>query len=88
MWFKGSNPFPPVEVVMYVMVPDGRFKICGRGQVFSFNTEEQSLAKDLEVGDTIIVDEKKWEITGIERYWKAMYPPIPGVNLGVVVKEQ
>lgn len=58
------------------------FNIIGRGLVYTVD------AGPYKIGDTVEFDGKEYEIRGIEQFMKMMSPPIPGDQMGLVVREK
>jgi translation elongation factor EF-Tu-like GTPase len=65
-----------------------KFTVSGRGTILTANkhdyTDEEY--QQLKIGNKVIYKGETYEITGIEMYWKPISPPIPGDNIGLIVK--
>ena len=72
--------------MIYDIEPENSFKVAGRGQIFTANRLDQPDVVKVKIGDHIRTKGQLWLVRGIETFVKPMDRPIPGDNVGFVVR--
>ena len=62
--------------------------IKGRGKIIIVNRFTCGDVFDAQVGDELKVDDRIYNITALDKFYKLLSPPIPGDNIGFIVKEK
>ena len=61
------------------------FNIKGRGKVITARLDDSEECPD--IGTRIEWKGKEYEVIAVERFMKLLSPPIPGNNIGLLVRE-
>lgn len=74
-------------MVNVVLISHDSWTIIGKGLIFNVNRHDSPEVEDVVMGDIVNINNRLWDVIGIERAIKPMDPPLPGDNYGLVVKE-
>lgn len=66
-------------------IGEDEFNILGRGKVITTTIEFEDDLPAL--GEIVVINNKFYEVLGIERFMKLLSTPIPSKNVGLLVKE-
>lgn len=76
-------PMGAANPALWMAVED-IFHITGRGTVLTGQLQGDG---QLSVGDALVCDGQRWQVSGIEQFRKMLNSALPGSSIGVMIRE-